>query len=345
MEVFPTNTQGPPTAADTIPGPVQYLRKASLVVGKSNGQALDFSQFQFTFNVRTYDLQTPNNAEIRIYNVAYDTMVMVRKEFTTVNLNAGYNNNFGQIFTGTIKQARIGRIGVDNYLELAVADGDTAYNYSTLSVSLAAGATPLDIINACATALKPFGVTLGPLPTNLTDNNQRILSTMRYPRGVTLFGMTRETLRHVATLIGCTWSIQQGQLLFIPQLSYLQGDTVIVTSASGMINLPEQTEGGVIVRCLINPSLGIGRLIWINNKQINQGRYSLAYLGEVQNAQLDLVSIKGDGYYKILAIDYEGDTRGQAWYCTLTCIDIDGTIPLSQAARGRVIDTGGGAAP
>ena len=37
--------------------------------------------------------------------------------------------------------------------------------------------------------------------------------------------------------------------------------------------------------------------------------------------------VSNDGSYKVIAIEYNGDTRGNEWYQTLTCLDIDATVP------------------
>ena len=155
--------------------------------------------------------------------------------------------------------------------------------------------------------------------------------------------MSREVLRQICALLGVSWTIVNGRVFFVPQEGYIEGDTIILNSDTGLIGIPEQTADGIIVRCLLNPKIFVGRRIRIDNTTINQARHSLSYTGVVQNSLLP--SIAADGYYRVLAIDYSGDTRGQEWYCTLTCIGLDATVPLTQAARGRVISTTGGTAP
>lgn len=326
-----------PDAARITPGytagPVQFGRKVSLMLGTPSGRALDFSDLHFGFHIRQNDLQTPNIAEIRIWNVADATVELINKEFTRVVLQAGYPGSYGVIFDGTVKQYRRGRInGADTYLEVAASDGDIAYNFSTVLVTLAAGSSATEVIAACAKALQPFGVSMGKLPANLPDT--------RLPRGRVLYGMTRDLLREVARLIGCAWSIQHKVVIFIPTEGYLEGDTVELSAATGLIGVPEQTQDGIYMRCLLNPNIGVGRLIWLNNKGVNQARYNLSYTGEVANTLLPKIAL--DGFYKVLSVDYSGDTRGNPWYCDLVCIAVDSALPISQALRGRVLAPSGG---
>lgn len=312
-----------------LTGPQQYLRRCSLTIDRAGGPALDLSQLQIKFQVQQSQLQSPNIAKIRVFNLAEHTIhrIGAQAEFTDVLLQAGYTGSFGPIFTGSVVWARMGRQGATNYMEMQAADGDAAYTYSTIGVALAAGSTAQDVVAACLKAMAPYGVTEGSIPADLPN--------IKMPRGRVLFGMTRDVLRQVGQMLGCSWSISHGVITFIPEESYLQGNAVVLTSSTGLIGLPEQTQDGIMIKCLINPQITVGRMVTINNTLVNKANYNLSYTGVVNNALLP--SVANDGNYRVLAIDYSGDTRGQDWYCILTCISLDGTLPISQAARGRVL--------
>jgi hypothetical protein len=95
-------------------------------------------------------MQTPNSADVRIYNVADSTAERIKNEFTQVVIQAGYQANFGLVFRGTIKQIRKGREDAkDTYVDITAADGDAAYNFSPNRALLGrrhntAGTTPQD---------------------------------------------------------------------------------------------------------------------------------------------------------------------------------------------------------
>ena len=131
----------------------QYLRKASLIIGQAAGDALDLSALRFVFDVRRGDLQTPNSARVRVFNVGPMTAQRVQKEFTRLVLQAGYEGNYGIIFDGNIKQVRRGRVSqTDTYLDITAADGDSAYNFAVVNATLAAGSTSADHVAAACTA-------------------------------------------------------------------------------------------------------------------------------------------------------------------------------------------------
>jgi hypothetical protein len=84
-------------------------------------------------------------------------------------------------------------------------------------------------------------------------------------RGKTAFGMSRLATADLAKRTNTRWSIQNGVLTLVPITGYLPGQAVQINSATGMIGTPEQTEGGIMIRCYLNPFINIGQLVQINN--------------------------------------------------------------------------------
>ena len=129
---------------------LQWLRVCSLALADKNNAALDLGELHIVFKTIKNDAETPNSAEMRIYNLSASTASKMQREFTRVVLQAGYKDNYGIIFDGNICSTRIGKEnGIDTWLEITAADGDKAYNFSTVNTTLAAGSTPIDRINAC----------------------------------------------------------------------------------------------------------------------------------------------------------------------------------------------------
>jgi hypothetical protein len=250
----------------------------------------------------------------------------VTKEYTQVAIQAGYEGNFGLIFTGTIKQRRAGReSALDSYVDITAADGDEAYNFSTLSLSLAAGATPTDAVQAFIKTMP--GITQGYVPA---------LSTNGSVRGRVFYGATRDELRDFARNNNCTWSIQDGKLTLIPLTSYVPGDTPVISPSTGLIGVPEQTENGIRMRVLLNPALKIGQRVKLDST-VNALRLGLDVQSQVPNLLLQRTAKKNaDGLYYVMAAEHSGDTRGNAWYTDLTCLAVDATVPTSAAGRAAI---------
>lgn len=303
----------------------QYLRHISLKIGNDT-EALDLSDLRIRFSVRRGDLKTPNSADIRIYNVSDATALRAQKEFERIVLQAGYAGNFGVIFDGTIKQARRGRESqTDTYIDITAADGDSAYCWSVINMSLAAGSTPDDHLQAALQAMESRGITLGEKPN---------LSTNRLPRGKVMFGMTRDYLDTLGKTQDLSWSFQDGKLTLIPNTAYLPGEAVVVNSATGMVGLPEQTQNGITVKMLLNPSVKIGRRLQIDNKSIQQYRYGLSVMDQPANGMMQSsAKLDSDGFYRSIVVNHVGDTRGNEWYTDVIGLAIDATIPLGLIDR------------
>jgi hypothetical protein len=297
----------------------QYLRQISLKIGNDT-EAIDLSELRIRFSVRRGTISTPNTADIRVYNVSAATARKAQlKEFGRVVLMAGYAGNYGVIFDGTIKQVRRGRESqTDTYLDITAADGDSAYNWSVINMSLAAGSTAQDHLKSAVQAMEGRGVTMGDSGT---------LSTNKLPRGKVMFGLTRDVLDNLGRTQDVSWSIQDGKMTLIPNTAYLPGDAIVVNYQTGMVGLPEQTQNGVNVRILLNPSVKIGRLLKIDNESIQRLRLSPAPLDEAQNRLLlEQISLAADGVYKTLIADHHGDTRGNEWYTDVICVSVDATV-------------------
>ena len=155
-----------------------------------------------------------------------------------------------------------------------------------------------------------------------------------------MYGMARDHLRDLAQATDTTWNVTDGKVQFVSNKGYLPGQAVVLTAATGMIGLPQQTMDGIMVRCLLNPLLKVGGRVEIKNSSITQLRLPVMF-GGVQSPVAGLVpQLDSAGIYRILAIDYSGDTRGQNWYCDLACMALDGTVPIAQAQRNRTLPPG-----
>ncbi|MBB4017389.1 hypothetical protein GGR16_002418 [Chelatococcus caeni] len=307
----------------------QWLREIRLKVG-SNSQEIDVSQMRIKFVVRHWELQTPAHSDIIIYNLSDETANRIKKEFTTVSLEAGYRENFGLIFRGEVKQIRKGRENpVDTYLAILAANADRAYNYAVVNKTLAAGHTFRDQVETCIQAMKPYGVQVG----HIAD-----LGSQKMPRAASLFGMARDVLRRVCFATNMSWSIQNDRLQIVPNREAAPGEAIVLNSRTGMIGLPVQTIDGILVRCLLNPQIVPGKRVKIDQASVQEARFNPSFTAEVHNAMIP--STADDGLYKVLAVDHIGDTRGQPWYSDLTCIRADGQgpLPLGLAQRGIALD-------
>lgn len=299
----------------------QYLRKVSLVV--SDGSVnLDLSQLRIVFDIRQWDIQTPANAVIRVYNLSKDTANKIQQEFTGVTLQAGYQNGpFALIFSGTIIQVRRGRESpVDTYTDIVAANWDVANNFTVVNKTLH-GATPKTQLDALFSAMGVKAGYMSPLPSKTL------------PRGKVLFGMARDRVRDVNNDTATRFSYTPSGVQVIGITDVLPGEAIVLNAQTGMIGLPEQTEDGIQITSLLNPNYRVGGQVQLNNSSIQKAVIDPSVRGSINTAFLAQM-LDADGNYRVLVIGHKGDTRGNPWYSMLTCVGINSAAPQGQVVKG-----------
>lgn len=301
---------------------LQYLRRVKLTVTGAGG-GLDLSKMRIRFKVRAADVESPNNADIRIYNLSKSTVDQIIEEFKEIQLEAGYEFNQGLIFKGTLKWYRYGREpnGVDTYLDLLAADGDIPYNQAFISKSFEAGMTGRERILEIAKTMQEKG--LGSSPTIAVPPTGGIIPSTR---GKVMFGMSRVNLAREVLAMQSTWSIQNNELVVIDKTGYLPGEAVVLNGHSGLIGRPDQTIDGIKAKCLINPKIKVGSLVKLDNASINVNVPVDPKVPVVYDSYTNLqfvANIATDGLYRAYVIEYVGDTRASDWYAELTLLEVD----------------------
>ncbi len=314
----------------------QFNRKASLIVTRPGaaglnpeeytpGASLDLSELHFQFKTSNADHESPSNCMVRVFNLSKTTVESIIKAgFSQVTVQGGYDGTFGIVFQGTIKQFRVGALSnVDTYLDILAADGDIAYNFGVVSATIGAGMPKRAAVEAVIKDWSKYGVSTG------ADLGR--WGGVINIRGKVLWGLGRAHVRDATESIGATWSIQNGKVNIIPLEGYLPGEAVKLTSATGLIGIPEQTQEGIKLRCLMNPKIIIGGRIQLDNKLVNQtiaqsansfaGSGSLPFdkFGPIQY----FANVTNDGFYRVYVAEHVGDTRGQDWYTDLIVLAID----------------------
>lgn len=324
-----------------------YGRVLKLLFVASDGHALDMSELHVQFSIKQWETMSPNTLDARIYNVSLGRSLRIGpdNEFKRVVVQAGYSTGaVATIFDGSVVQMRRGRATpVDTYIDVTAADADLAHNYAVVNQTLAAGATPDDLHKCLLNSMagEPYNITAG-----YTD----ALPGPALPRGRAIYGMTRDHLRDLADNTDCVWNMRDGRLNMVSHKGYMPGETIVLTSATGLIGLPQQTQDGIMIRSLLDSRLKVNNQVQINNESIQQARIDPTFLKGGGNPIQSGVTIDGvfkpgtlpeinkaDGVYRVLALDHSGDTRGQPWYTDMTCISVDPTarIPDSQLQRLR----------
>lgn len=314
----------------------QWLRQGTVLVTKSvepgstNQPGLDLSGFRLRFEIKRSDDVPLSTAVVRIFNLADATVKSIAKDYSGLTIQAGYQNTAtGVIFNGQIVQTKRGKErNVDSYLDVLAVENHLPYNFALANQTFAPGTSQEQVWNYLNGTLTPYGGS----QTAATPPVGGIVS----PRGKVLFGLSLDYMTDTALSNGYSLSIQNGVVTPVPLTGYLPGEAVVLNSKTGLIGQPEATQQGVEVTCLINPKIRVGTRIQINNADINQ---TLSNLNGPSPANPTnpfsgfFASTAVDGFYRVLVVEYEGDTRGQPWYQKLVCLILDPSSPANQAAK------------
>ncbi|WP_250538818.1 MULTISPECIES: phage protein [unclassified Caballeronia] len=326
----------------------QWIRKAQLLVGDGK-TFLDLSELRFRFETQNSDKQTPNTVHVRVYNLSKQTAEKIGKEYSTIVLQAGYQQgNFGAIFFGSIKQTGSGKErNVDSFVDIWAADGDIWYNGALLNKTIAAGASQQDIVSAIvkaqapgapqstdAASPSPYSMKFATDAPGIIGAAQGVANTLA--RGKVLFGLARDYARDWARNTGLRWSIQNGELTVVPITGYRPGEAVVLSSTTGLVGVPVATEGGVVVRALLNPLIRIGCLVRIGEGDITRITSQQSGLSFAQNANPAASPTTKEGTYRVMQAEFVGDTRGNEWYVDMICLAVD-----ISAAQSSSVDAAG----
>jgi hypothetical protein len=148
-----------------------------------------------------------------------------------------------------------------------------------------------------------------------------------------MMGRSRDVQRELGIGLQSDTYVRSSNVEWLPASAYRPGDVIEVNAQTGMVNLPQQTNYGITVQMLLNPSVGVGSQLKINQSSIQRQQFTATYGQGGANALLaGSLSNKYDGIYKVLAVDHIGDTRGNPWYTTAICMALR---QEGEAAGGR----------
>ena len=132
--------------------------------------------------------------------------------------------------------------------------------------------------------------------------------------------MAHKVLGNIAKSNDATVTYNKGKIQMVKKGDAVPGQTVVLNSRTGMIGMPTQDIGGIMVRSLINSNINVGGLIQINQGSIQGYQIPTTATGDLVPEQTQVAKTSADGIYQVYQIDYEGDTRGTPWYMDLTLI-------------------------
>lgn len=273
--------------------------------------------FDIDFIVDRSRTSEPNEAAIRIFNLRSQTRGQFREEFKRIRLEAGYLNNFTSIFDGEIKTVTHRRTAEGYETEIIAADGELAWQKASINTTLDAP-TPVQVVRTLVAAMP--GVSLG-----------RIYGLEEEPaitRPVVLNGIVWQRLNEFARSYNARWSIQNGVFEWVANTQAGDRRRILTISAdTGLIDQPEPTEKGVLVRTLLQPALKPNDAVQIRSQFFDD-------TFDKSDSQ------EGGGIFRINSVSFRGSSYSDEFYAELDCqrmagdvVEQDPTTEQATAAR------------
>ena len=312
--------------------------------GPDTSDGLELSELRVDFNVKRITKTTPDILWARVYNMDPKTMAKVIN-FTRVQLKAGYKfAGYGLIFDGQVVQYRRGKENAtDTYLEIHAGDADKEINTGVFSGQYAVGTEDLQIIKDC---VRQMGLEIGEIGDGI--------GTQKTQRDSTYAEAGKDRLQAILAKYDASFFVENGKAIILKNGATRKGAVVVLTPKTGLVGLPELTPQGVQVKCLLNPNIRPGSIIELSSDVIsgvpftpgsavktNSGGSTQGTQGTQGGAdfptptgglvkptatwgqQLETAFTSPVGRYKVILLEFSGDTRGNPWYCDMVCVALD----------------------
>lgn len=265
-----------------------YLRRAI-----ANVDGREIRNLRMAFKVEKTLKAHPNQAELRIWNLAKDSRAKMLKDLA-VTIQAGYQEDISLIFSGTMRKVDHPQVGPDIITRARIGDGDKEIKKSKISTSFKGKATPEQVLKklAEATGLKVGNALKKARQGDLSGALQEITT------GVVLSGNPYEIMETTARNLGYDLSVQDGALIMLGSDETLDYSAYLLSAQTGLVGSPEQAESSVVKG-------GIIKAVSLLNGQLIPGR------------EVVLKSVQFNGSCRIEKVTFQGDTHGNEWFANL----------------------------
>lgn len=258
---------------------------------------------RFTFKIEKTSESTPNKASLSIYNVAKETIDLLKRPKTRLILSAGYgfSNEVSEttaevIFTGDGAKTKTTKEGPDFVTTIEFGDGLDSYSTSKINTSLAAGASGETAISQVISAM------------GLKTGEIKGASSISYTSNLVLSGNAKDAMDDITEKGDLEWSIQDEEVQVIPINGFNSKDAIFLSDKTGLIGSPSRTgfnqksseasaDNGVEFTSLLQPGLVPGRRVSIESKNIT-------------------------GVFVVRKVNIEGDTYSGPWFSKCEAIPI-----------------------
>jgi hypothetical protein len=199
-----------------------------IISGPEGGTATSVTNLYMSFEVERNKTNTPNKANVSIYNLSPNTMTKMESNKNKLIIRAGYDDETGltTLFNGDVTKSERKKEGTEQVLEIEAMDGYKNIQSQNVSISYKSGTKTTTILRDILAAMA-YPVA-GGIPT----------SSDSYTGGFQYIGKAKDALTVVLKKIGYKWTIQNDQILIFKEIgggSVVTG--LLITPSTGLLSI------------------------------------------------------------------------------------------------------------
>lgn len=250
-----------------------------------------------------------NQTEVSIYNLKSKERDWIAREGMTITVDAGYRELHANIFDGVVNNITHTKNGTDIVTTL----------YCSSSIRNYENGVNVSIQNMTVTDL---------LKKICEENN--VSYSLPFTRANIVTKSYSGTLAKVISMICADYNISagvdNGVLIFkdknTPSDEVKQDQTRTFTPTTGMLGSPTMNDRGISFQTLMNADIQVNDYfnLYAPYSNFNLGNLNQrpnAVTGGVVNATAHANVHSYNGLYMALSLEFQGDTRGNAWYTNI----------------------------
>ncbi len=276
-------------------------RYCNLKIKFSDDQEITYNEnMKITFRIMKRGSVNSSSAKITVYNPSIadaDKVLIAKSGEAVIILDAGYKNNFGNIFTGSLMNGNYTKQGaVDMVMELYTRPSIKNENKTLINTTFNRGITNKDYIKQLA--LQFNWIKKVEIDENIATE------TFNYDKPVS--GKVKDCLDAMKDQYDFDWYLEGYK--FIALKTGTKGKNTVthkINEENGLLGIPIKTDQGTTVKTFINHRIRFNDIIDVDCK------YSTLSMGTLDRKYLTNKSANGQFY--ALKVTHVGDTRGNEW--------------------------------
>ena len=220
----------------------------------------------------------PNEAEITILNLSYQTAKHVLVEKEEIEIWAGYSPEgqepfIGMIFKGVIRSAITNHEGVNRKTVIHIGDGDEAHNQAKVKKKVDKGSYKGQV-DAAIESMEKRGVKRG----SVKVDDKKVGRTLTFNGE-----QARSIMDEVCYATDSVWMITDGKIHMHKRDEFLSDSKYILTPENGLLGSPVFSDDGVAIKTLLIHDLRPSMKIGVKSNNVGNPRINASYKIEEVN--------------------------------------------------------------